>query len=114
MKKDNLQNISYPQQVKIYSKKIKQNIILKNFYQSNYNKIVDIVYKNFDRNENIQIVEIGCGPSFLKDIYQNTLYTDIESHDNCDLVVDATNMPFENEGIDVFLLHNFFHHIPNI
>lgn len=114
MTKDNLQNISYPEQVKIYSKKIKQNIILKNFYQSNYNKIVDIVYKNFDRNENIQIVEIGCGPSFLKDIYQNTLYTDIESHDNCDLVVDATNMPFEDEGIDVFFLHNVFHHIPNI
>ena len=57
---------------------------------------------------------MGCGPSFLKEVYPNTLYTDIEKHDNCDLVVDARKMPFNDESVNIFFLHNVFHHISNI
>lgn len=114
MKKNNIHNIPYHLQVINYSKIFEQNRILKKFYENNYKKLTQIIDNHFDKDQKIQITEIGCGPSFLKDIYPNTLYTDVEEHKNCDLVVDALNMPFKNESIDVFFLHNVFHHIPDI
>ena len=114
MKKNNIHNIPYHLQVLNYSKIIKQNLILKNFYKINYDKIVKIIDKNFENNKQVQIIELGCGPSFLKEVYPNTIYTDIESHQNCDLVVNAIDMPFDDESINFFFLHNVFHHIPNI
>jgi len=114
LKKNNIHNIPYYLQVINYSKIINKNFILKNFYKNNYNKILHIIDKNFDKNKDIQVVEIGCGPSFLKDVYPNTLCTDIEKHDNCDLVVDALNMKFKEESVDIFFLHNVFHHIPDV
>ena len=56
--------------------------------------------KHFFKNKNPIIIELGCGPSFLKEVYPNTIYTDIDKHENCDLVVNATDMPFENESIN--------------
>ena len=114
MKKNNIHNIPYHLQVINYSKIKKKNSILKDFYKNNYYKIIKIIDMNFDKNEKIQVVEIGCGPSFLKEVYPNTLYTDIEKHGNCDLVANALNMPFKEESIDMLFLHNVFHHIPDV
>ena len=50
---------------------------------------------------------MGCGPSFLKQFHENTIYTDIELHDNCDLIVDAQKMPFENNSIVSFGILSF-------
>ena len=50
----------------------------------------------------------------LKKFYPNTIYTDIIYHNNCDLLVDARNMPFADKSIGVFFLHNVFHHIPDV
>ena len=64
MKKNNIHNIPYYLQVLNYSKIIEQNHILKKFYENNYNKITQIIDKHFDKDQKIQIIEIGCGPSF--------------------------------------------------
>ena len=111
MKKNN-NKITYSEQINHYSKIIKQNFALFKFYQDNYK----LFLRKLDRLDmsNPKVIELGCGPSFLKQFYKNTIYTDIELHDNCDLIVDAQKMPFENNSIDVFFLQNVFHHIPDI
>ena len=64
MKKNNIHNIPYHLQVINYSKIIEQNRILKKFYENNYKKLTQIIDNHFDKDQKIQITEIGCGPSF--------------------------------------------------
>ena len=104
--------ITYKEQINHYSKIIKQNFALFEFYKNNYELFVKKLNKLGISNP--KVVELGSGPSFLKEFYKDTIYTDIENHENCDLVVDAQVMPFENNSIDAFFLQNVFHHIPDI
>ncbi|MGZ4049862.1 MAG: methyltransferase domain-containing protein, partial [Bacteroidia bacterium] len=57
--------------------------------------------------------EIGAGVSFFKKKYPEIISTDIKKADNLDMVVDAQNMPFENNSVRAIYGINCFHHFPN-
>lgn len=58
-------------------------------------------------------VELGAGVSRLKELYPDIITTDIKSGDHLDMVVDAQNMPFDDETVRSLYAINCFHHMPD-
>lgn len=58
-----------------------------------------------------KIIEVGAGAGFSK-LYLNEsiILTDAVKSPWIDLVVDATNMPFENDSVDVIIASHTIHH----
>jgi SAM-dependent methyltransferase len=61
-----------------------------------------------------KIVEIGSGAGFLKAQLPEAITSDILPYQCVDIVVDATRMPFEENGLSAILLLNVFHHIADV
>jgi SAM-dependent methyltransferase len=58
------------------------------------------------------IVELGCGPSFFKELYPEVLATDVMASPFADRIVDAADLPFADGEVDNFVLVDVFHHLP--
>ena len=58
------------------------------------------------------IVELGCGPGFLKERYPDVIATDAIPNPHADLVVDAGALPFGDARIGSVILLDVFHHLP--
>lgn len=60
------------------------------------------------------VLEIGSGGGFIKDLYPEVITSDVKELSNVDMVVNAENLPFENNSIDAILAAHVIHHIPDI
>ncbi len=58
-------------------------------------------------------LEIGSGAGFLKDVVPNVVTTDILSYKTVDMVMDASEMPFDDNSIKSIFMLNTLHHISN-
>ena len=88
---------------------LNKNLILKNFYEDCY-KIFKEEIKNSDH---LKILEIGSGAGFIKKFIPNVITSEIIQLKGVDLTIDAERLPFLNKSLDVIILLNVFHHIPN-
>jgi len=79
--------------------------VLKKIYTNWYADIMSQI------DNNGKILELGSGGGFLKDLYPQVITSDIMTLSCCDMVVDALNLPFENESLDAIVMINVFHHI---
>ena len=62
-------------------------------------------------NSNQKIIEIGVGAGFSEFYLENKpLFTDTVKHDWVDEVVDATDMKYHSESIDVIIASHNIHH----
>ena len=72
-------------------------------------------YKQFRKaasdTEKKVAVELGSGGGFIKKVIPNAITSDILELPNVDKVFSASNMPFENNSVDVFLMFDVLHHI---
>ncbi len=59
------------------------------------------------------VVEIGSGGGFLKDIYPEVITSDIMPLSVCDMQFSAQEMPFENDTLKAIFMLNVLHHIPD-
>ena len=60
-----------------------------------------------------QILELGSGGSYLKDLEPGIITSDVISN-VADLVVDARKLPFPDGSLRALLLTHVFHHIPDV
>jgi SAM-dependent methyltransferase len=58
------------------------------------------------------IIELGCGPGFLKDRYPDIVATDAWLNIHADGVLDAGTLPFGDEQIAHVVMLDVFHHLP--
>jgi SAM-dependent methyltransferase len=58
-------------------------------------------------------VELGSGVCPMREVYPDTLATDVIPGAHLDAVVDAQNMAFEPESVRCLYMQNAFHHIPD-
>jgi len=65
-------------------------------------------------NSVTNIVEIGSGASFLKEMQAEIIRSDVFEHDNIDIVLDACDLPFAQDSVDLIVMTNVFHHIPRV
>ena len=93
-----------------------KNIILKKssiryFYQQSYQR-----YKRW-LNMTVkdgQAIELGSGVGFVKEYIPELITTDVVSYPGLDQILDATDMPYDNESLRFICMLNVFHHISDV
>lgn len=96
----------------IHSKVLYEKPMMKEVFSEFYDTCISLDEKYFSNCKGKR-VEIGAGVSFFKKKYPEIISTDIKKAENLDMVVDAQNMPFENNSIRAIYGINCFHHLPN-
>ena len=59
-------------------------------------------------------IELGSGMGCVKDYISEVITTDIIPYPGLDMVLDATEMSYENETLSFICMLNVFHHISNV
>ena len=61
------------------------------------------------------IYELGCGAGFSKVFLKNKnlILSDLSDYEWVDKKIDALNLPFKNNSIDVFICSHMIHHLAN-
>lgn len=96
----------------IHSKVLYEKPMMREVFSEFYDVCIGLDKKYFSDSK-AKRVEIGAGVSFFKKKYPEIISTDIKKAENLDMVVDAQNMPFENNSIRAIYGINCFHHFPN-
>jgi len=84
--------------------------IMKKVFSEFYDKCISLENK-YIHCDGLRI-EIGAGISFFNKIYPDVIISDIKKHSNIDIVVDAMNMPFEDNSVKIIYAINCLHHFP--
>jgi prophage maintenance system killer protein len=82
----------------IHSKVLQEKKMMWEVVADFYITFIDLDNQYFTCDSNKRI-EIGTGVSFFKKNYTEITASDIKNADNLDIVVDAQNIPFENNSI---------------
>ena len=98
--------------LQIHSKVLYEKPMMKEVFSEFYDTCIQLDNKYFSQTK-AKRVEIGAGVSFFKKKYPEIVSTDIKKAENLDMVVDAQNMPFENNSVRGIYGINCFHHFPN-
>lgn len=66
-------------------------------------------------NEKKNVYELGAGAGFSKFFIKNKnlKITDVSNHDWIDNYVDALELPFEKNSVDIFICSHMIHHLAN-
>ena len=96
----------------IHSKVLYEKPMMRDVFAEFYDTCISFDKKYFGESK-AKRVEIGAGVSFFKKKYPEIISTDIKKAENLDMVVDAQNMPFENNSVRAIYGINCFHHFPN-
>lgn len=62
-----------------------------------------------------KVYELGCGAGFSKYFITNTnlCLTDVSQNKWVDMNIDALNLPFDENSVDVFICSHMIHHLAN-
>jgi SAM-dependent methyltransferase len=94
---------------KAQSKVIKSKKYVKKNYDLWYEHIKNEI-KSIPNNG--LVVELGSGGGYLKEFVSEIITSDINGG-HVDMIVDAQEMPFENNSVKALVLTHSFHHFPN-
>jgi SAM-dependent methyltransferase len=84
---------------------------LRRLFQGFYAQCHELDQQHFGTCEGMR-VEIGSGSSIIKEFLPDVTTTDIKPLPFVDMVVDAQDMPFENNSVRALYGINVFHHLP--
>lgn len=96
-----------PDTTLIHSELIQKKPILKSLYQDFYKQFCNSI----DNFESKVLVELGSGGGLIKEIIPNVITSEILKVPNVDRIFSATDMPFESNSVDAFLMIDVLHHI---
>jgi SAM-dependent methyltransferase len=96
---------------RIQNELISERPLLKHCYEHWYNQLLQD-YQTVKNPSGIAL-ELGSGGSQLKRFIPVLTTSDIVEG-FADKVIDARELPFENEAVDAFFLTHALHHIPNV
>lgn len=82
----------------------------KPFLKSLYLEWYEIVMNGLNSSENI--LEIGSGAGFFKELLPSLLASEVMQVKNIDFVADATNLPFLDKSLNGIVMTDVLHHIP--
>lgn len=86
---------------------IQKKQFLKRVYISFYNQFK----KSVEPFNNKNLIELGSGGGFIKEIMPNVRTSDIIKVPGVDMHFSATKMPFAKKSVDAFFMINVLHHI---
>lgn len=91
---------------------MKNKKCLNDIYTEIYKLMMDLRKKYLTSDG--KVLEIGSGGGFLKDLYPEVVTSDVKDINNVDMVINAENLPFEDNSLDSILAVHVIHHIPDI
>lgn len=89
---------------------IEQKPALKFLYLEVYQKYLSCLSRCPSEGE---IVEIGSGAGFVKEIIPHIVTSDVVAYAGIDKILDATQMDFPDQSLVCICMFNVLHHIPN-
>lgn len=93
---------------------IHRDIILsKPFLKKIYIKWYRDIMSRIPVGQKQNIVEIGSGGGFIKELFPFVITSDIMPLASCDMTFAAEMMPFESNSVNAIVMVNVFHHIPD-
>jgi SAM-dependent methyltransferase len=87
---------------------LSEKFILHKIYLEWYHEINSLLTKD-DR----PVLEIGSGASFINEICQSVIMSDIMFFNGIDSVLDAQFLPFKDGSLKAIAMTDVFHHLPN-
>lgn len=112
LKADSLQSVAVgsPEYFEIQKNLIRKRVLLKACYDDWYRRLcADVASVPGDG----LLVELGSGGSLLEEVLPDVITSDVVEG-VADRVIDARQLPFENNSVKALLLTHVFHHIPDI
>ncbi|OGI18276.1 MAG: hypothetical protein A3B68_04370 [Candidatus Melainabacteria bacterium RIFCSPHIGHO2_02_FULL_34_12] len=100
-------DLNDPETANLHREIINKNTFLKKVYLDFYKEFYDASL-NLPKG---QLVEIGSGAGFLKEIMPNVITSDVFHSKGIDMVFSATDLPFDSNSVSAFFLNNVLHHI---
>jgi len=88
---------------------VKSKPFLKTIYEEWYSLMIDRIPSGGG-----EVLELGAGGGFLKDLLPDVITSDLFEVPGVDRVVDALQMPFDDQVLKAILMTNVFHHIPDV
>lgn len=86
----------------------------KSFLVQIYHEWYQQLLANVPNSMSGQILELGSGAGFLKQLCPEAITSDIFFIPKLDVVFDAKNIPFSRASLKSILMTNVLHHIPNV
>jgi SAM-dependent methyltransferase len=103
----NIKDLDDPATTLLCGKILRSKPFLRNLYADFYEQFKNAV----QQPEKKVLVELGSGGGFIKDVMPNVITSDILIGVDVDKVFSATDMPFEDAGVDAFFMFDVLHHI---
>lgn len=91
--------------------RIQQKYAVKSLYSEVYNEFVACMKRSVSGGIN---VELGSGGGFFKEYAANIITSDVVGFEHVDHMIDATDLPFDDDSVSTIMMHNVFHHIQNV
>jgi SAM-dependent methyltransferase len=91
----------------LHGKILQRKSFLKKLYADFYGQFRGAV----NQPDNKMLVELGSGGGFIKELIPNAITSDILKVEGVDKVLSATDMPFNDESVDAFVMFDVLHHI---
>lgn len=85
---------------------IKSKSFLRQLYVEWYEKLLI----NIDGD----VVELGSGAGFIKEINSKIITSEILDLSGVDIVADALDLPFKDDSLNAIIMTDVFHHIPDV
>ncbi len=103
----NIKDLDDPSTTLLHARILRSKPFLGNLYADFYEQFKNAV----QQPESKVLVELGSGGGFIKEVIPNVITSDILSGVDVDKVFSATDMPFEDAGVDAFFMFDVLHHI---
>ena len=102
-----IEDLNSPLTAEIHKAIIQKKPFLKKLYLDFYNEFK----KSITDLPKGDLVEIGSGSGFIKEVIPEVITTDVFNGLNIDKVFSATSMPFKEGAVSAFFLFDVLHHI---
>jgi len=103
----NIKDLDDPATTLLHGRILRSKPFLRNLYVDFYGQFKNAV----QQPESKVLVELGSGGGFIKEVIPNVITSDILNGVDVDKVLSATDMPFEDAGVDAFFMFDVLHHI---
>ena len=101
-----------PRTTELRRRIIREKKFLSRIYEEWYNDLITVIPSPTLCPG--QVLELGSGGGFLKELLPECITSEVFSCDGVDMVLDARNLPFVDGSLRAILMVDVFHHIPNV
>jgi len=105
---DNIANLDVPEALSVHHGFIRQKTFLNKVYQDSYLKFKQLLEPI---SQNMNIVELGSGSGFIKEVIPQAISSDILEVPTVDISFSGEKIPFKSQSVDAFLMIDVFHHV---